>query len=273
MVTGMKGDRARSALSDSRFAELRWVDETGSTNHDLLAEAAAGAPGGTVLVADHQTAGRGRLERSWVTPPGTSLLVSVLLRPRLEPVFAPLLTVAMALALVDTGAGQRAGGMLKWPNDVVVDGEPPRKLAGVLAESTIGPAGELAVVVGVGINVNWPTPVPPELVAATGPATALNLELGAEVDREDLLVDLLSRFETRCGQLEEGEVVGRQRLLHDARQHSITLGRRVRADVGGRVLEGLALDLDDRGDLLVRDDAGREHRVVAGDVLLLRHDE
>ncbi|HVN50564.1 MAG TPA: biotin--[acetyl-CoA-carboxylase] ligase, partial [Acidimicrobiales bacterium] len=177
----MRGDLARSELRGTRFEHVRWVSETGSTNHDLLDQARLGAPDGTVLVADHQTAGRGRLDRSWVAPPDASLLVSVLLRPRLEPPDAPLLTVAMALAVAGTAAGRDAGARVKWPNDVVVDGEPPRKLAGVLAESLVAAGSGLAVVVGVGVNVDWPTPLPPELAALSETATALNLETGTAV--------------------------------------------------------------------------------------------
>ncbi len=194
MVTGMRGDHARSALARTRFADLRWVAETGSTNHDLAELAASGAPDGVVLVADHQTAGRGRLDRSWVAPAGASLLLSVLVRPDVEPAYVPLLTVAMALAVVESARSRHVAAGLKWPNDVVVDGEPPRKLAGVLAESMVEGGGSTAVVVGVGINVNWPTPLPSALEPLASTATALNLEVGATVDREDVLVAVLARL-------------------------------------------------------------------------------
>src|SRR5262252_7179550 len=101
MVTGMRGDRARPALAGTRFADVRWVAETGSTNADLADLAAAGAAEGLVLVADHQTAGRGRLDRTWVSPAGSSLLLSVLLRPAIPASDAALVTLAMALAAVN----------------------------------------------------------------------------------------------------------------------------------------------------------------------------
>ena len=270
MVTGMRGDRARSALAATRFADLRWVADTGSTNRDVAVMAASGAPDGVVLVADHQTAGRGRLDRSWVAPPGASLLLSVLVRPHLEPASVPLLTVAMALAVVDSARSQGVAARLKWPNDVVVDGDPPRKLAGILAESTVDGQGSAAVVVGVGINVNWPTPLPPELEPLASTATAFNLEAGVTVDREDALVVLLRAFEDRCSLLESADPAGRSLLIEAARQSSATLGRRVRADLGPRSVEGVAADLDELGDLIVVDDHGHRHVITAGDVVHLR---
>ena len=150
MFTGMTGDRARSALEGSRFADVRWVAETGSTNADLLAAARSGEPDGVVLVADHQTAGRGRLGRTWVAPPGGSLLFSVLLRPALEPGHLHLLTTALGVAAagaVDRVAGVTAG--VKWPNDLLVEG---RKLGGILIETSGEMQGPSVAVIGVGVN-------------------------------------------------------------------------------------------------------------------------
>ncbi len=121
MVADVKGSSATSRLVGTRFTEVRWVDETGSTNADLLSAAAEGAGEGLVLVADHQTAGRGRLDRTWEAPPGSSLLVSVLLRPAVTVDDAFLVMSAAGVAAVDAChdvAGLRPG--LKWPNDLVV---------------------------------------------------------------------------------------------------------------------------------------------------------
>ena len=136
MVARVNRSFATSEVPGTRFADVRWVAETGSTNQDLLAAAAEGAPEGVVLVADHQTAGRGRLDRSWIAPAGASLLVSALLRPSVGPEDLFLLTLACGLAAVnavDEVAGVRPG--LKWPNDLVVAAGPlaDRKLAGILA--------------------------------------------------------------------------------------------------------------------------------------------
>src|SRR5947208_2273673 len=151
--------------------EVRRFAELDSTNRWLLDEARAGAAEGLVVVADHQTAGRGRLGRTWVAPPGSSLLVSVLFRPRsLET--GHLLTTAVAVAACDACEGVAGVAPdLKWPNDLLVG---DRKLGGVLAE-----AEGAAIVVGLGLNVNWPAGAPDT-------AVALSHVAGRDVDRARL---------------------------------------------------------------------------------------
>src|SRR4051812_2967881 len=131
-------------LAETRFHDIRWFDVVDSTNRYLLECAAQGAPEGIVAVADEQTAGRGRLGRTFVAPPGAALLVSVLLRPQLPPERVHLLTLATALAAIDALPGVDA--RVKWPNDVVID---DRKLAGILAEAD----STGAIVIGMGLNV------------------------------------------------------------------------------------------------------------------------
>jgi BirA family transcriptional regulator, biotin operon repressor / biotin---[acetyl-CoA-carboxylase] ligase len=235
----------------SRFAELD------STNRYLLDEARAGAPEGAVVVADHQTSGRGRLDRSWEAPPGSSLLVSVLLRPALGADDAHVVVMAAALALADA-VGAVAGFTpdLKWPNDLVVR---DRKLAGLLAEREPGAGGSLAaVIVGAGVNVQWTT-FPPELADR---ATACNLEAGRVVDRDALLEHYLEGLGYRLDALAAVPGEYRERLG--------TLGRRVRVEQAGGALTGTAVDVRDAGELVVRDDNGAEHVVTVGDVVHLR---
>ena len=175
----MTPEELRDLIEGTVFGPVRFVGSTGSTNADLLAAARSGAPEGAVLVADHQTAGRGRRGRSWVAPAGSALLASVLLRPRWETGRVALLSPATALAVRDACASHGAAVALKWPNDVVGSADPgaggtepgvggapagagegpaggaPRgeaKLAGVLAEFDSG-GSALAVVVGFGVNV------------------------------------------------------------------------------------------------------------------------
>jgi BirA family biotin operon repressor/biotin-[acetyl-CoA-carboxylase] ligase len=273
MVTGMRGDRATSGLRGSRFSDLRWVEETGSTNRDLLDVAAAGGADGVVLVADHQTAGRGRLDRSWSAPPGASLLVSVLLRPRMAVGDAHLLTTAAGLAAAE--ACRRVAGVdvhLKWPNDLVIlqEEEAPtptgsgyRKLGGILAESLVEGDALVAVVVGLGLNVNWPEELPADLADL---AVALNHVVGHAVDREELVVVLLRELERTLD--DPAAIMGR------ARERSATLGRQVRVELGDGVVEGRAAAIDDDGELLVdvtgTDGVTVRRRVVAGDVVHLR---
>jgi BirA family biotin operon repressor/biotin-[acetyl-CoA-carboxylase] ligase len=281
MVTAMRGDRATRALRGTRFADVRWVDETGSTNRDLLELAAAGAPEGVVLVADHQTAGRGRLDRTWQAPSGGSLLVSVLLRPPLPVSDAHLLTTAVGVSAV--AACREVTGVdpgLKWPNDLVLPGADDRsrtgadrKLGGILAESVIEGGTLSAVVVGLGLNVNWSPDLPEDLAAI---AVALNQVVGHEVDREDLLVALLQGLDRRYREiLDDFEVAdsaldGRRALMAEARTLSATLSRRVRADLGVEQVEGMAVALTDEGALVVETDRGDRRTVIAGDVVHLR---
>jgi BirA family biotin operon repressor/biotin-[acetyl-CoA-carboxylase] ligase len=282
----MLGDRARTALTGTRFADVRWVDETGSTNADLLALAADELAGetadhgatdrrgvrrssvdGAVLVADHQTAGRGRLGRTWEAPAGTSLLCSTLIRPDLPLGQVQLVTMAVGIAAsdaCDAVAGVRPG--LKWPNDLVIAGPDggDHKMAGVLAESIVREGSVAALVIGMGLNVNWPADLPDDLAAI---ATSLNHHAGRSVDREDLLAAHLLGLETMLAQL--GGQGGRDELLLRYRQLSATLGRQVRVEMASSATVGTAVDVTDEGHLLV-DVGGEIVPIAAGDVIHLR---
>lgn len=260
---------ARAALAGTRFADVRWMAETGSTNQDLMALAADGAPEGVVLVADHQTAGRGRLGRVWTAPPAASLLLSVLLRPPLGLDGAHALTTAVALSAADAcGAVAGVYPGLKWPNDLVVAspaaGGAERKLAGVLAESSLRGDRFDAVVVGIGLNVNWPDELPAEI---DGIAVALNHVTGAPVDRVALLVAFLQALDRRYAALLEPG--GREALRRNEEAASATLGRAVRVIRANDELEGTAVGLDDDGALRV-DVGGEVLSIPVGDVIHLR---
>jgi BirA family biotin operon repressor/biotin-[acetyl-CoA-carboxylase] ligase len=267
---------ARRDLADTLFADVSWVGETGSTNADLLARARAGAPEGAVLVADHQTAGRGRLNRRWQDAPGSSLLVSMLTRPTQPPTGLAndglhLVSMAVGVAAAEAIAsvtGVAAG--LKWPNDVVLDiGGETRKLGGILADSLVSGGEVEALVVGLGINVNWPAEIPAELADR---GIALNRLVGHEVDRTRLLVDLLQRTAQHYGRL--AAVTGRAELTDRYRRLSATLGRRVRVEVPGETIVGDAFDVNGYGHLLVIDDCpDRPREISVGDVIHLRLDD
>jgi BirA family biotin operon repressor/biotin-[acetyl-CoA-carboxylase] ligase len=228
---------------------VEWFITVDSTNRHALDAARDGAADGLVVVADEQTAGRGRLGRSWEAAPGSSLLVSVLLRRPADPGRAVMAAGVALAAAVEDAAGVETG--LKWPNDLVVD---DRKLAGLLAEAD----GD-ALVVGAGCNVNWDA-FPDELAAT---ATACNLEAGHPVDCDALLDAFLDRF---ASSLAAGDA-----LLDDYRARLSTLGRAVRVEhVRGDVLVGTAVAVTDDGALVVRDEAGTDHTVVAADVHHLR---
>jgi len=264
------------------------VPVTGSTNADLLARAAAGAPEGTVLAAEQQDAGRGRLGRTWTSPPRAALTFSVLLRPDQVPRarlgWLPLLAgVAVAAAVRDLTA---VDARLKWPNDVLAGpgkpagrlgpaaagGQvgtvvPPGKLAGILAEATDG-----AVVVGVGLNVSTgPDGLPPPGPGAL-PATSLRLLGSADLDRTRLLAGILAglerRYRTWSREFGDTERTG---LRAEYTGLCATLGRNIRVELpGGRLLDGVAAGIDADGRLLIGMPPGADLPVAAGDVVHLR---
>jgi BirA family transcriptional regulator, biotin operon repressor / biotin---[acetyl-CoA-carboxylase] ligase len=237
-----------------RFATLP------STNDWLLERAREGAPAGVVAVADHQSAGRGRLGRRWEAPPGRCLLVSVLLRPA-APV-AQLFTCTAAVALATSDACRLLAGVevgVKWPNDLVIEDE---KVAGVLAESDAtapgGRPGSVAVVVGVGCNVDWHPPG----------ATSIAAHAEVAVGRDPLLEAMLSGLAARAPLLDTE--AGRRATLEELRARCVTLGRGVRVErAAARPFVGVARGLDDEGRLVVATEAG-DVAVAAGDVVHLR---
>jgi BirA family biotin operon repressor/biotin-[acetyl-CoA-carboxylase] ligase len=230
-------------LAGTRFSDVRWFERIDSTNRYLLQCASAGGAEGIVAVADEQTAGRGRLGRTWVAPAGSALLVSVLLRPHLPADRTHLVTLAAGLAALEAVgelSGAHAG--LKWPNDVVVD---DRKLAGILAEAD----GAGAVIVGMGCNVS-PDALSEELAPI---ATAVR------VDRGQLLAAWLQAYDARLAALDS--------VVAEAGVRSATLGRRVRVELAAETFQGTAESLTDEGFLVV------DGRVVsAGDVVHLRYE-
>jgi BirA family transcriptional regulator, biotin operon repressor / biotin---[acetyl-CoA-carboxylase] ligase len=242
---------------DGLWRDVTVVPQTGSTNADLLEQARAGAAEGVVLVAEEQTAGRGRLGRTWSAPAGAALTFSVLLRPSDVPParlgWLPLLTGVAVATAVRAQAGVPAS--LKWPNDVLV-GE--RKLAGILAEAH----GD-AVVVGVGLNV---TLRPAELPVPA--ATSLLIEGAASTDRTSLLAAILTGLAQRYRTWRaDPDAPG---LRADYLRWSATVGREVRAELpGGAVLTGTAADVDDAGRLVLRTPGGLVP-VSAGDVVHVR---
>jgi BirA family transcriptional regulator, biotin operon repressor / biotin---[acetyl-CoA-carboxylase] ligase len=239
---------------------------TGSTNADLLARAADGEPEGVVLAAEQQSAGRGRLGRTWVAPPRAALTFSVLLRPAAVPRarlgWLPLLAGVAVAEAVRAVAGVDA--QLKWPNDVLVG---PGKLAGILAE-----ASGAAVVVGIGVNVSTgPGELPPPGPGALA-ATSLQLEGAASLDRTALLAEILAGLERRyqawCQVFGDIERPG---LRASYIGLCATIGRRVRVELpGGRLLDGLAAGVDADGRLLVSVPPDAALPVAAGDIVHLR---
>ena len=268
------------APGGTRFGPVRHVAETGSTNADLVAGAAVASggsvvmPDGSVLVADHQTAGRGRLDRRWDAPPAANLLFSVLLRPTWDRDRHPLVTTTLAVATVDALGTHGVLAAVKWPNDVLlVGGTAPGKVAGILAELVAGGpsaggsggtsgAGSVAIVVGMGVNVGWPALSDDAPPGATSLAAA-----GHRVDRAELLESALVRFEARLTDLEAPD--GPERLRRAHLERSATVGGEVRVDMPDGPITGTAVDLALDGSLLV-DSGDGPVAFRAGDVVHLR---
>ena len=255
-----------AAVLGELWTSVEVVGTTGSTNADLLAR---GGPEGQVLVAEEQTAGRGRMGRSWVSQPGAALTFSVLLRPVTVPAsrrgWLPLLTGIAVATAVRSAASVAA--TLKWPNDVLAG---DRKLAGILAEQSGSGSGDV-LVIGIGLNVATP---PDALPVSPGGlrATSLLVEGAADVGREPLLIEVLRRFEQWYLPFREEPDPERTGLLAEYRSLCATLGRHVRIDLpGGKVLSGTAEDVDADGRLLIREiNSTSLTPISAGDITHLR---
>ena len=247
---------ARSVAAAGIDVEPVWFDEVASTNAVAMERAAEGAPEWTVIAAGHQTAGRGRQGRSWADAPGRSLLVSVVLRPRVEPERAPLLSLLAATAMV--GASGVPAVRSKWPNDVVAG---DRKLGGILAEAEVRSGVVAHAVVGVGVNVATEARDFPDDLRDS--ATSLRAE-GGDGDVDALLTRFLAAFRRAHAEAFPDRVVERYAEVCS------TLGRRVRATTAdGAEVEGTAVELDERGGLVL--DTLDGPRVVAfGEVHHLR---
>ena len=242
--------------------DIHRLAEVDSTNTYVRRMARHGASAGLVAVADHQTAGRGRLDRRWESPPGANLLASVLLRPALEADDVHLCAGAVALAGAD--ACREVAGVepvLKWPNDLLLHGA---KLAGVLAEAEFAGSSPVAVIVGIGINVAWPGP--PEV----GGSCLDDQSDAGPVDRQLLLDHLLTALQPRCALLEVSD--GRRALADEVRRRCATLGQQVRVTLAGEEVTGRADAIDDAGLLVVETASGPRH-VSAGDVVHLRPEQ
>jgi BirA family biotin operon repressor/biotin-[acetyl-CoA-carboxylase] ligase len=230
----------------------------GSTNDEAKRLAEAGEPEGTLIIADEQTAGRGRLQRLWWAPAGTALLMSLIFRPDLAPHQAQRLTMLCSLAICEAIAGTTGlAPVVKWPNDVLLRG---RKVCGILTELGFeGPRLTYAVV-GMGINVNVDFSGAGELAST---ATSLAQELGHEVSRLELLRAILVDIDERYTRLRTGKSPHAEWAARLA-----TTGQRVVVTTPGEQLCGVAEGVDDDGALLLRDENGLLRRILAGDVTL-----
>jgi BirA family biotin operon repressor/biotin-[acetyl-CoA-carboxylase] ligase len=240
---------------------VHWLESTASTNDIAARLAESGAEDGTTVVAEMQTAGRGRYGRAWFSPSGAGLYVSVIVRPGTGPYDdenpAALLTLASGVAIAE--AVRAATGLpaeIKWPNDVLVGG---RKLAGILAEATVQAGTVQFIVVGFGVNLQ-PAAYPPQLASRV---TSIEVETTRPADRALMLAEILAALGERYADLRAGRF---DAILSAWRRFASSLpGARVEWDSPAGVVRGFAQDIDRYGALLVRV-GGKVERVVAGAV-------
>ena len=239
-------------------------DTVTSTNRVLADLAEQGAAEGTVVLAEAQTAGRGRHGSDWFSPEAANLYVSILFRPRIAPHDLPLFAPIASLALAEATWLESAPALIKWPNDVVVDG---RKLGGVLVEAPIVGDRLAYVVLGIGVNLNVERA---ELIEALGPlaqdAVSLHEIVGHDVDRDLFTAELLNRLEKwHHTFLTRGPAA----ILNAWQARDALKGHRVEVNTAGRVCQGRCRGIQPDGSLLVQEDSGQARHVVAGAVRML----
>jgi BirA family biotin operon repressor/biotin-[acetyl-CoA-carboxylase] ligase len=258
-LSELSAERIKKGLRTELIGQsIACYSSTGSTNEVLKELAGQGVPEGTLVIADEQTAGKGRLGRKWLAPPGTSLLMSLLFRPDLAPNQAQRLTMICSLAIAEAIEGLTGLPVgLKWPNDIFIRG---KKAGGILTES--GTTGRRLdyIVVGMGLNVNLAISALPDL---RGMATSLSEELGREVSRLELLWRILGEIEMRYNSLRRGESPHEEWAAR-----LINLGRQVQVTTPDGVLADWAEGVDADGALILRTPDGQCKRVLAGDVTL-----
>jgi len=241
--------------------DIRVFQETTSTNDVIERLARYGIKEGTVVFAESQSKGRGRLGRKWLSPSNKGLWFSILLRPSLRPQEATQLTVASANALrraIQNYTGLKAG--IKWPNDILLNG---RKVAGILTEMAAELDRVKHVILGIGVDVNLNAADFPADLRKT--ATSLKIELGEPVSRSELAIHILRELDRDYERICCGDFCA---VADEWEEHCTTMGQVVRIQPGNHAVRGRAESLAEDGALLVRTDHGHLERVVAGDVLL-----
>ena len=238
--------------------EYHYFETIPSSNNEAKKLAFAGAPEGTVVVAEEQGAGKGRLERGWFSPKGKGIWFSVILRPPFLPQEAPKCTLMAAVAIVRAARKFGAEVGIKWPNDILADG---RKLVGILTEMNAEMERINYVVIGTGVNVNlWPEDYPDDVRDI---ANSLAMVTGKPLPRAELFAEILQAMEELyLSACENGFVA----VLDEWRKYSVTLGQEVNVISVNETFSGVAKDIDADGALLVETPEGEVRKVLAGDV-------
>jgi len=242
--------------------DIVYFQETDSTNHRAKSLADRGAPEGTVVIAESQSEGRGRRGRTWFSPAGEGIYVSVILRPALSPNEASRLTLLAAVAAAETLLHLTSLNVrIKWPNDIMVRG---KKLAGILTQVSTEMDAVDYIVVGLGINVNTPLKDFPDDLRSS--ATSIQAEMNGPFPRISLLRLYLERFEDRYEMFKQS---GFQPILERWKELSDIIGKKIRVDLLNHHCMGEVMDIDQDGILILRDQDGTLQRILSGDVTLL----
>ena len=235
------------------------LKETDSTNLRAAHYIRKGYGEGTVIIAESQTKGRGRLGRTWHSPPGTGLYLSIILNPRISAKELPRITLVAAVAAFDALKESACiDADIKWPNDLLLNN---RKICGILTELHAVEKDNSHVIVGIGINLNTPAPAfPPDLADI---ATSVLCETGKTVSVSAIMDSLLGSFDHYYNIFLNN---GFADILKKWKSHSSIMGRKIQVDEGGETITGTAFDLDENGALLVRQNDGSVKTVYSGDV-------
>jgi BirA family transcriptional regulator, biotin operon repressor / biotin---[acetyl-CoA-carboxylase] ligase len=257
----MKADEIKAGLNTKILGnEVIFYTETTSTNDIALDLASKGADEGTLVVADIQTMGKGRRDRKWLAPAGTSILASLILRPSIELSQINKIVLITAISIVYAIRNiTHLPALVKWPNDVVINN---KKTAGILAEAKTEKNSVSLVVVGFGINVNVPKASFPEEIADI--ATSLSIESGYEISRIHLLQEILRQIESRYVKLDDDS------FLDEWKNLSATIGRQVQIEYADSIKTGFALDIDESGALVIKLNTGETQRIMNDDIVRVK---
>jgi BirA family transcriptional regulator, biotin operon repressor / biotin---[acetyl-CoA-carboxylase] ligase len=239
--------------------KIHYFDCLASTMDLAMQLGMQSAPNGTLVLAESQTRGHGRLGRSWFSPKYKGIYLSLILRPQISPAAAPILTLMSAVSICEAvNAVVGLDVQIKWPNDILIHN---KKLAGILTEMNAETDKVNFVVIGIGLNVNN------DKKSLIAQATSLKEQLGQGISRVTLLQELLRRIESNYLLLKDK---GSQTIIDKWRYFSLTLGRRIKVYYQHKHIEGLAVDIDQDGGLLIRRDSGVISKVTCGDVIHCR---
>jgi BirA family biotin operon repressor/biotin-[acetyl-CoA-carboxylase] ligase len=263
LPTPLVPEAIRRQFESARLGKkIHYFSEIDSTNRLAFELARQGAEEGEVVITESQTQGKGRLGRSWFSPPGFNLYLSVILRPTLPPADAPKLTLTSAVALAETvQCFLESPPAIKWPNDITVGG---KKLAGILTESSCDSDTVRFVVVGIGVNLNQPGELFPEEIRDR--ATSLLILTKRPVDRTAFATQLIRSLDRCYGELEDR---GFPPIARRWESYFELRGRRVEVEMPDRRVSGTARGIDADGALIIEEAGGVFQRVIAGDVVPL----